>query len=148
MHEVNQRMYRLVDQMVARAEFGWDGDWVRNQAPTIELRWDLWQVEKVTPKGFWVVQVGSFWEGATEPPLVALGHARLIGGRRWINPALRSTLRLAPTKLEAAKLAVRKREYHASYVAAELQAVQRRLAALQRVVTKLSPPQPPEVPHA
>lgn len=145
--EVNQRLYRLVDREVAHGSYDMQGEWLRTSHVSIELRWEIWQVEKLTPKGFWVVQVGSFEEGSAEPGHRDIHAHHIRGGRHWINPKTRSRLRLAETKREAAELAAVKRAHHVAHAHTRLRAAERRLEAISRLKVRLLLAEPPEVPE-
>jgi hypothetical protein len=80
--QVSDRLYRLIDEHQRSFGVSLDGEWTASRWKRVNLRWEIWQVEKVTPKGYWVVQTGAFWHGTKEPELRHVSEVRLTGGRR------------------------------------------------------------------
>lgn len=95
---------------------GLDGEWEPSTYLHVEVRWQEWTVEKVTPRGAWV-QPG-------------LRSHNLRGFREWVSF---STRRVSATKAEAKEQAVRKRAYHLQMSKRRLEGVLRRYYALLRL---------------
>jgi hypothetical protein len=91
-----------------------EGEWVSAGYICVDMRWVVWTVERVTPKGAWV-RAGR--EGDT-----------LRGNAMWVA---NNTRKVAATRQAAKDFALVKRAYHARMCAERLEKAQTRLEALK-----------------
>lgn len=115
----NQILWRLVDSVRVLSSIDYNGEWTFGGHQVV-LTWEHWFVEKVTPKGAWVLQGKP---GDT-----------IFGGRKWVSLTTRFISR---TKEEAGLEAVRKRAYHVKMEKKRLELAERRLQAIRGGVDQL-----------
>jgi hypothetical protein len=113
-YTVGQVLWSLVDMPRTMGGIDMEGEWVSAGYIRVDMRWVVWTVERVTPKGAWV-RAGR--EGDT-----------LRGNAMWVA---NNTRKVAATRQEAKDFALVKRAYHARMCAERLEHAQTRLAALQ-----------------
>jgi hypothetical protein len=113
-YTVGQALWSLVDMPLTMGSIDMEGEWVSAGYIRVDMRWVVWTVERVTPKGAWV-RAGR--EGDT-----------LRGNAMWVA---NNTRKVAATRQAAKDFALVKRAYHARMCAERLEQAQTRLAALQ-----------------
>ena len=113
-YTVGHVLWSLVDKPRTMGTIDMEGEWVSAGYIRVDMRWVMWTVERVTPKGAWVYR-GR--EGDT-----------LRGETMWVA---NNTRKVAATRQEAKDFALVKRAYHARMCAERLEHAQTRLAALQ-----------------
>ena len=113
-YTVGQVLWSLVDMPRTMGGIDMEGEWVSAGYIRVDMRWVVWTVERVTPKGAWV-RAGR--EGDT-----------LRGNAMWVA---NNTRKVSATREQAKAFAVQKRTYHVRMCTKRLEHAQTRLAALQ-----------------
>lgn len=109
-----QRLWSLVDGVVAIGGVDITGEWF-TRGIRIEVAWQPWVVERVTPKGAWI-RTGDAGD-------------RIFQSRRWVSATTRL---VAPTKALARENAIRKRKYHIKMARNRLELAEQRLRTLEQ----------------
>lgn len=100
-----------------------NGEWVSSGFQIVDIRWCVWTVERVTPRGAWI-QAG-------------LAGDTLRGTRMWVGF---HTRKVAPTKEKAHDNACSKRAYHVVMCRKRLDTAELRLRALETTKIKETTP--------
>jgi hypothetical protein len=113
-----QVVWSLRDVALADGFIDETGEWQPTGSTRVIVCWRAWTVEKVTPRGAWVV------EGRAEETL----H----GEKMWVNNATR---KVSATKEVAKERAIEKRAFHVSQCRKRLERAEQQLSVLEKVET-------------
>lgn len=107
---LGQKLYRLVDQMQPQWTWDLNGE-MRMYGRAVCLHWEIYVVQKVTPKGAWI-QLSD-----------RTGNGMCNFGRTWVSE---HTSFVYPTRAAAKQAAISKRSYHVKMCRVRLAEAERR----------------------
>lgn len=107
-------VWSLEDKVIGLSSVDLNGEWT-SAGTRVEVLWQPWTVERVTPKGAWV-----------QPGLRTHG---IRGIKVWVS---NNTRTVAPTKEQAKLNALGKRKYRVKMARTRLERAEERLRALER----------------
>jgi hypothetical protein len=110
---VGQELYRLVDETRASGGYNMHGEWEPSPfGPAIVIRWEIWVVRRLTPKGAWI----------------SMGNPAFQSMEEWVG---KSSRKFFPTRMEAKAGAIQRRSWNIKMMKKRLLTAERRLRQIE-----------------